>query len=96
MFTIVSFVYYLSVKRALWLVNFAGRLLLHGPLNLKGPIPARPIKLRDIILLTSFLSVSTVSHGSLFFPVDLWRAAQRESEREKTLSVTYSTDLELG
>ena len=49
--------YYISyLVRALWLVNFAGRTLLYGPLTLKIYFSARPINLKDIIniLLTSF------------------------------------------
>ena len=45
-----------QLVRALRLVNFAGRILLYGPLNLKVSFTAHPINLRDIIniLLTKF------------------------------------------
>ena len=70
--------YYISqVVRAPWLVNFAGRILLYGPLNLKDYFSARPINLRDIlnIVLTSFSrSVLYISYGSTFFSVGLWPA----------------------
>ena len=53
----VCFGDYLPMRTlALWLVNFASRTLLYGPLILKVSFSARPINLKDIIniLLTSF------------------------------------------
>ena len=58
--------YYISqLVRALLLVNFAGRTLLYGPLNLKISFSARPINLRDIIniLLTSISAAANQAVG---------------------------------
>ena len=48
--------YISQLVHTLWLVNFASRILLFWPLNLKVSFPVHPINLRDIIniLLTSF------------------------------------------
>ena len=67
--------------------QFSGPYFTVRPAKIEScSFPARPINLRDIskYLTNLVFSVRTVSYESSFFPV------------EKTRSVTYSTDLELG
>ena len=79
--------------------HFAGSILLYGPLNLKVSIPAHLINLRDKYFTNLVFLVRTVSYGSSFFP--RWFMARALcawaiSEREKTWSITYITDLKLS
>ena len=54
--TILASYYIFQLVRAVRLVNFASRISLYNPLNLKVSFPVGPISLRDIIniLLTLF------------------------------------------
>ena len=85
---------YLSVSTRGVIGQFRGPYFTVQPAKLQlVSFPAGLINLSKYLTNLIF-SVRTVSNGSSFFPVDLWPASI--NQWEKTSSVTYSTDLELG